>query len=60
MSTHAPAAPPRALPRLELIPREVVPGWLPALRGSPPQRLAHLQVVLPLAAQAEDPDLKAF
>lgn len=45
MSTHAPAAPPRALPRLELIPREVVPGWLPALTS-----LGAIVVALALGA----------
>jgi tetratricopeptide (TPR) repeat protein len=31
-----------------------------ALRGSPQDRIGHLQVLLPLAAQTDDPALKAF
>jgi tetratricopeptide (TPR) repeat protein len=31
-----------------------------ALRGSPHDRIAHLQALLPLAAHADDPALKAF
>jgi tetratricopeptide (TPR) repeat protein len=39
---------------------DLIPQTIAALRGSHPQRLAHLQTVLPLAAQADDPALKAF